>query len=284
MSESAILGADELDAIFAQLIVPAYRLDPSDEPTLYMVGAQPGAGKTRAIARVSAAHPEACEVNGDDLRVYHPDYATMMDADPLRMPELTKEASGAWVRMSLDYLRSHKTSAIVETTFAHPDANERTLCGFRHAGYRTVVIVVSTPAPLSLFGILERYVNQVEENGSGRWTDPASHDEAVKQLPGNVARLVRSGHVDSVEVIDRAGNALFGTAINESNHDAMAFRSEAIVSAGLSGSSIHDDQRQYVLTVLQQIRAAFRQTKGEATLVLPLVERLQTEFSPSVVD
>ncbi|MDU1038810.1 MAG: zeta toxin family protein [Bifidobacterium longum] len=279
MSEYAQLDADELAVIFDQFIAPSYHISPSEQPVLYMVGAQPGAGKTRAIARVAAAHTDACEVSGDDLRAYHPDYAAMMDDDALRMPDLTRDASGTWVRMSLDYLRLRKASVIVETTFAHPEANERTLDIFRKAGYRTVIIVVATPAPLSLLGILERYADQVERNGSGRWTDPEYHDQVVRQLPVSVQLLVQNGHADETDIIDRAGNPLFQARIGEANRDIVASQLADAVKAGLSPESLDDGQRQSAMESLHRIAGILQQTKSADVRISPLMERLQADFN-----
>ncbi|HUH68975.1 MAG TPA: zeta toxin family protein [Mycobacterium sp.] len=68
----------ELDAIFNDTITPILFGDctaPSTDPLLILVGAQPGAGKSRAGAAArQRSKQHMVEIIGDDLRPYHPDF------------------------------------------------------------------------------------------------------------------------------------------------------------------------------------------------------------------
>ena len=55
-------------------------------------------------------------VNGDDLRRFHPEYDHTMEHNPLAMPEVTAQASGAWIGTSNQWLRDNGITAVVETT------------------------------------------------------------------------------------------------------------------------------------------------------------------------
>lgn len=266
--------------IFDRFIAPSYGAVPSSSPVLCMVGAQPGAGKTREVARVASARPEAVEVSGDDLRAYHPDYAAMMDDDAICMPDLTREVSGAWVRMSLEYLRAHGMSAIVETTFAHPEANEDTLSLFRCAGYRVILMVVSTPAPLSLLGILERYAGQVESCGSGRWVDPSYHDWVVRCLPDNVARLIRGGSVDEAVIVEREGRRLLDESVVAANGEPTASRVARALRDGLSADGMNRESRRDAESVLRGIEGVLCRTEGDGGVdVSRTLSRLLSELA-----
>ena len=91
------LSADELREIFDRDIAPTLTAGGAAElhPSVVFVGAQPGAGKSRAIADVHGEQPAAVPVIGDDLRAFHPDYDALMRTDPLTMPHVTAQASGA---------------------------------------------------------------------------------------------------------------------------------------------------------------------------------------------
>ncbi|WP_181026829.1 zeta toxin family protein [Pseudoclavibacter sp. RFBB5] len=184
------------------------------EPTLVLVGAQPGAGKTRTVGRAQKEHVGSSAVVGDDLRVFHPDYVRLMREDPLRMPEVTAQAAGAWARMSSDYLRERQASVVFETTFRQPDAVVATAKEFRDAGYRVEVRALAVPEAVSRLGVLSRYAEQVRDQGVGRWTPQEFHDNAAEQMPKSLERVISEGYVDRALVVDRAGRALYAADID----------------------------------------------------------------------
>lgn len=181
-----------------------------------LVGAQPGAGKTRTVGRAQKDFRGAISVMGDDLRVFHPDYVSVMREDPLRMPEVTAQAAGAWARMSSDYLRERQASVVFETTFRQPDAVVATAREFRDAGYRVEVRALAVPEAVSRLGVLSRYAEQVRDQGAGRWTPQAFHDVAAEQMPKSLERVIAEGHVDRVLVVDRGGRILHAADIDTS--------------------------------------------------------------------
>lgn len=182
-----------------------------EEPALMLVlvGGQPGAGKSQAINRMEAKHPGIVGVIGDDLRVYHPDYDRLMLEAPLAMPAATAQASGRWVGMSIDYLREQRRSTLIETTLRQPDVVRATVAGFQQVGYRTELHVVAVPMEVSRLGTISRYVDQVEQNGAGRWTPAAAHDVAAQAVPGTVAELVGTGAIDQLSIENRQGESYY---------------------------------------------------------------------------
>lgn len=214
------LTPEQLRRRFDRTIVPVY-LEPQREPGVtgrprfVSVGGQPGAGKGGVLAAMQSALPGAVVVNGDDLRRFHPDYERTMTVDPFRMPEVTAAAAGAWVGMSTEYLRAVGTSAIVETTLRNEPMLRGEFEAFRAAGFETELRVVAVPLPVSRAGTVARYVEQVKDYGTGRWTPGAAHDEAAANVRGTVRELVAAGAVDRVVVQDRDGHVFLDTRAAE---------------------------------------------------------------------
>lgn len=199
----------------------------AQDPTLVLVGGQPGAGKTRVVALAERSHDGAIAVVGDDFRQFHPDYARLMREDPLRMPEVTAQAAGAWARMSSDSLRERRASVVFETTFRQPDAVVATAKEFRDAGYRVEVRALAVPEAVSRLGVLSRYAEQVRDQGTGRWTPQEFHDVAAEQMPKSLERAIAEGHVDRVLVVDRAGRTLYASDIDAAHASAPDARDGA---------------------------------------------------------
>lgn len=80
------------------------------------------------------------------------------------MLQVTNQASGAWVGMSLDYLRECKTGIVIETMFDHADANVHALREFRESEHQTELVVLAVPVyeALLLFAIFAK---------SGTWAE-----------------------------------------------------------------------------------------------------------------
>ena len=112
--------------------------EPSAAPVLLSIGAQPGAGKTRAVARtMNTFYPARSFVPiiGDNLRRYHPDYPALVSSpDPDLMPAVTAELAGWLVRRSLEHAARHRYCAIVEGTLRSPETTLGTIRQFAAAG------------------------------------------------------------------------------------------------------------------------------------------------------
>lgn len=185
------VSEQELDRIFTQEIVPKY-LEPFGTTALplqaLIIGGQPGSGKTRALARF-APPAEFTVVNGDDLRLFHPQYSELMIRQPELMPSATAAAAGAWIQMSLAWAVAQGRSVAWETTFRSGDALLRDAGMFATSGYTVTVIALAVPAEVSLLGTVERYCKQVALSGAGRSVSLAGHDEPFRAEPPLLQRL-----------------------------------------------------------------------------------------------
>ena len=189
------LSADELREIFDRKIAPTLTAGGAAElhPSVVFVGAQPGAGKSRAIADVHGEQPAAVPVIGDDLRAFHPDYDALMRTDPLTMPHVTAQASGAWVGMAADYLRAERRSVILETTMRQLPVVESTAAAFRAQGYRVEAHVLAVPGAVSALGTVSRYLGEAAGNDQNRWTPSAAHEAAYEAIAAGRQTQPRHG-------------------------------------------------------------------------------------------
>ena len=281
------LTPEQLRRRFDRTIVPVY-LEPQREPTppgrprFVTVGGQPGAGKGGVLAAMQSALPGAVVVNGDDLRRFHPAYEQTMSDDPFRMPEVTATAAGAWVGMSTEYLRGVGASAIVETTLRNEAMLRAEFEAFRAAGFETELRVVAVPLPVSRAGTVARYVEQVKDYGTGRWTPGAAHDEAAANVRGTVRELVAAGVVDRVVVQDRDGHVFLdlhaakdGTALGE--------RAGAAVDHARDVRSLSPAQaREWIAYTTDALRETAQVRQSDPDLV-SVVRRLAIEDAGEVV-
>jgi hypothetical protein len=234
------LSADELREIFDRDIAPTLIAGGAAElhPSVLFIGAQPGAGKSRAIADVLGDRPAAVPVIGDDFRPFHPDYDALMRADPLAMPHITAQASGAWVGMAADYLRAQRRSVILETTMRQLPVVEATAAAFRSQGYRVEAHVLAVPGAVSALGTVSRYLGEAAGNDQNRWTPSAAHEAAYEAMPGTVERLVAGGIVDRITVATCAQRILYDHAVTAGTARAVGIEARRAIEAGRSPAAV----------------------------------------------
>jgi hypothetical protein len=213
------------------------------------VGAQPGAGKTQSKQEVLTTHPDAVQVIGDDFRPYHPDYRDLMRSAPLEMPDVTAQASGAWVEMSIAYLQERRRSVLLETTMRQSTVVESTARAFRVAGYGIEVRALAVPGAVSRLGTVTRYLG--DGSARTRWTPTEAHDTAFDAMPGTLEKLVSEELADRVLVTTRSGRVLLDRRISAASAAHAAADARRAVELGrspreLSAAEGHDWVRMYL--------------------------------------
>ncbi|MGW8431616.1 zeta toxin family protein [Curtobacterium citreum] len=203
------LDPPTLNRIFEQQILPVLFGEdtPSSNPLLILVGAQPGAGKTRAgEAAIREAGGDIADIIGDDLRAYHPQYRRLVRNAPATMPAATQQASSAWVEKAIDYAVQHRRSVLVEGTFRRPAVTLDTAQRFKDAGFRVEAVLVAVAPEVSHSSIASRYVEDRKGNGYARFTPVEAHDVSFAALPATIRALAAAeSPVDRIVVRSRDG-------------------------------------------------------------------------------
>lgn len=214
MSLRAELSEQHLQQRWETFVKPALFAGrtPSAQPTVILIGGQPGCGKTLGLNHVLAMYPDESFVPiiGDDLRPYHPDHQQALhDPDETVMPAITAQASGAWVRKGIEHAAAHGYNTVVEGTFRNPQTTLDTAGRFAAAGHQVHVVALAVPEDLSRLSCLERYYGERAAGNHGRWTPPAAHDLGYEGTPGTVEAAENDPAVHRLTVMDRAANVLY---------------------------------------------------------------------------
>jgi len=180
-----------------------------DPPLAFVFGAQPGAGKSTAVAAFAQTRDDPLtQVVGDDLRQVHPAYDELMRTSPGLMPAATAQAAAEWVAMALATAAERRWNVVWETTFRSPEALARDILRFTTAGYRVGVTALAVPRPVSMRSTVERYLAMVETFGVGRTVPVKAHDDAYHAAATTLQIVAAIPGVD-VSVIDREGKFLY---------------------------------------------------------------------------
>lgn len=159
-----------------------------------------------AAAAQRHADRQLVPLTGDELRAFHPQYEELLAEHPLLFPNATGQASGVWVRRSIEHARTHGYSLMLEGVFRNPEMTVATAEEFAAARYAVEVLGLGVRAERSRLDSLHRYLE------SGRWTPPTAHDGAHEMMPQTIAAVEASPAVKRLSITDRTGVDLYVNA------------------------------------------------------------------------
>lgn len=201
------LSEEKLDSIFDTGIKPWVFGDSttSSDRVLLLVGAQPGAGKTRGgDAAAQESGQPITRIIGDKFRQFHPRYHELLQMHPAAMPDGTAQALRGWVERAIAFARKNRYSVLVEGAFRNPEIPLHTAELFSDRDYRVEAHLIAVSPELSHVSIGKRFVDAERARKEARFTTLEAHAAAYSALPATIQTLSRAGSpVDSLVVRSR---------------------------------------------------------------------------------
>lgn len=176
-----------------------------ESPEGFVLGGQPGAGKTTLTNMLSARlNKNIISISGDDFRPYHPHFEEIQSLYKEESPKYTSKFSGRMTEDLIDKAVSEKYNIVVEGTFRTSATPVSTLKKMKQAGYRTGIAIQICDKETSWKSCQERYEKMKETNPVlARAVDKAHHDLVIRQLPETIKSVYESGFADSLEIYER---------------------------------------------------------------------------------
>ena len=202
------LDPDTLRLIFQSTIQPVLTAGtpPEDQPSLILLGGQPGAGKSSLThAILTEQSKPIIPLSGDDLQKFYPDYASLVTRSPLEAGPILAEATSVWVRDSITHALDTRRSLLLEGTFHTPEVALNTAQRFKDAGYQTRIIAVATPRHQSLLSATARYLQDRISGRPARFTSLATHDRGWRGTRDLMGSLDGAPQIDRASVMYRDG-------------------------------------------------------------------------------
>ena len=187
------------------------------EPIGFVLGGQPGAGKSTLIQSIVTQVSGIC-INADEFRPWHPLYEKIQTQYEKDSAKQTGVFAGEVAEGILEKAIEHRYNLIIEGTFRTVQTPLKTLKRLKDAGYQTEVHIKTAPAAISLGRCLSRYeIGKLAGEGKERFTAKEHHDLVVSVLPSNADAVLHSGLADRMIVRDDAGEIIFDSAIEVLN-------------------------------------------------------------------
>ncbi|WP_020560525.1 zeta toxin family protein [Thiofilum flexile] len=200
-----ILDEQTLATLFTHKVLPTFKyLTPVTQPKGYVLGGQPGAGKSQLLKHAAQEQQGNIAVlNADEFRPLHPQFKAIAQQFGLEAANHTAAFVGAMVQQALQYGVEQRFNLTIEGTFRTAETPLATLQILKAAGYQTEVLLSTCPKEVSWTSTLNRYTEMKREGLSPRFTPKASHDQTVEQLAQNVAQV--TAQADQVRIFSREG-------------------------------------------------------------------------------
>lgn len=263
----APIAPDQIDEIYRTLIQPTL-FDPSpggeSTPTIVLLGAQPGSGKSRASTRLLAEHDGMVALSGDDLRIFHPQYSDLVTSQPEQAGPILADATSAWVRAAIHDALDGRHSLLLEGTFGDPEITLANAAQFREAGFHVRIVAIASPRVLSVITAASRYLRDRKVGSPARFTRLSAHDRGYDGTTRVVESLATAGPADRVTIVSRNGATLFDRSLAGEDPAPSFTGASAALSEGRNPASWGARSTMELLGELKQI-TTYAMTSGQLT-------------------
>ncbi|WP_343463300.1 zeta toxin family protein [Pantoea sp.] len=179
-------------------------LTPVETPQGYFIGGQPGAGKSSSIDRIRNDHGKNfLEVNVDDYRQHHPNFAKIQEKYGDNSPAYTNAFADAVRDNLVKKALEERINVSVEGTMKTLESTQKRLDEFKNSGYGVNVIVQTCNPALSRYGIQKRYDDAVKLGQTPRDVPIEFHDKCVYALKNNVDKIMQNNPEAKFEMWER---------------------------------------------------------------------------------
>ena len=179
-----------------------------EKPKVYMLGGQPGAGKS-GLERMINIKGNYIPISGDDYRKDHPQYKQFNRIYGKDASIHTQQWAGEMVEKLVKEMRNEKYNIILEGTLRTSEIPIKEAEEFKKAGYSTELNIVVVKPEKSFLGTLQRYEKMIADGFTPRMTPKEHHDLVVKNIPDNIEKIYSSKVFDEIKLYNRENRLLY---------------------------------------------------------------------------
>lgn len=196
-----------VDAVFRYAV---QEKTPAAHPKAYILGGQPGAGKTNLQKELlRKCGYNAIIINGDEYRKLIPDHEQVARMPESKYAPITQKFANQVVEGMIEKAGNMSYNLIIEGTLRHKQTALQTCSELQEKGYLTELSVLAVNREVSYYSTKLRTEKLRELGGTARTTATDSHNEVVKKLPRNVSEIYQSRVFDNITVYGREGERLY---------------------------------------------------------------------------
>jgi predicted ABC-type ATPase len=204
------LSDEENERIYSQKGLFEYyakNTSPQEQPTVVIVGGQPGAGKSTIVTRFKQTfeHSGVVHIDSDELRPYHP-LQKEQDAINDRLTAVyTGKDAGIWAQKLMNDAVVRRLNIIFESPLKNTEKILQQIDMLAGNGYYVGLKMAIVPYDLSLLGAYSRYEKPKAKGGYGRFVHDKPLRDSYQNQAVTVEAIKRQGKVNSIEIYSREG-------------------------------------------------------------------------------
>lgn len=200
----------EFEKVYADILERS-TLDkvPTQNPVAYILGGQPGAGKTCLQKKILCEHKNTIAINADSYRQSHPYFQRIVEQFGDDFPNYTQSFINEVVERLISDLSDMKYNLIVEGTLRTADVPLNTCYLLKNKGYKVELHLISVKKEISYESTILRYENNIRMNAIPRMTSKEHHDKVVNAICDNLDIIYEENIFDDIKLFNRKGQILY---------------------------------------------------------------------------
>ena len=208
MVEKDLLFVDKetKDAIIDKLWyeISSQNLTSQQSPKAYILGGQPGAGKSTSTDKLEEQYNDnIVTVDLDEYRDQHPNYEALYERYGKELSSYTHEFAGEIKEEIQKRAIDAKYNIIIDGTLGNVERAEQLIEGLKKEGYQVEVLIHTCPKEVSWQSVNKRYENALTAGDIPRFVPKIVHDKIIEALPTNADKLSQSNQIESLTVHNR---------------------------------------------------------------------------------
>ena len=193
----------------------------------FLLGGQPGAGKTTLHAIIKESNDNVIIVDNDSFKRLHPDYQELENKLGKEVISAVTPFSNRLTEAIVERLSSDGYNLVIEGTLRTTEVPIKTTQLLKDKGYNVSLYIIATSFEQSYISTIERYEEAFKMNPkSARYTPIENQLITVKALPENLKKLVDSHIFKEVVIYNRESERLYSSIENSNIEPHLLLREE----------------------------------------------------------
>ncbi|WP_413497733.1 zeta toxin family protein [Carnobacterium maltaromaticum] len=184
-----------------------------ESPTAFLLGGQPGSGKTSLRSAIlEETQGNVIVIDNDTFKQQHPNFDELVKLYEKDVVKHVTPYSNRMTEAIISRLSDQGYNLVIEGTGRTTDVPIQTATMLQAKGYETKMYVMAVPKINSYLGTIERYETMyADEPMTARATPKQAHDIVVKNLPNNLELLKKTGLFSDIRLYNREGVKLYSS-------------------------------------------------------------------------